>query len=131
MRLSISITRPIQIISTLLVLFTAQVSAATYYVSPAGDDKNNGSSEREPFKLVQHAIDSMSAGDTLLVLDGLYSGTLKLKSGIHIKAKNPRRVIFTGAESIKAEFVKHKGEIYKARISGNPKQVFFNGTRMT
>ena len=75
------------ILCQLIVCATA--SAATYYVSPEGNDRNSGTSEGDPFGVVQHAIDRMQAGDTLVVLDGVYSGTLKLKSGITVKAKNP------------------------------------------
>ncbi len=81
-----------------LALLTGGASAATFYVSPTGNDRNSGTSEGHPFRVVQHAIDRMQAGDTLVVLDGVYIGTLKLKSGITVKAKNPRRVVFSGLE---------------------------------
>ncbi|WP_201767061.1 hypothetical protein, partial [Novipirellula maiorica] len=69
------------------------VLADTYYVGPSGSDGNAGTSEEQPFQMVQHAIDTMKAGDTLVVLDGIYTGTLKLKSGVFIRAKNPRKVV--------------------------------------
>ena len=112
------------ILFQLIICTTA--SAATYYVSPAGNDSNAGTSEERPFRVVQHAIDRMQAGDALVVLDGIYTGRLKLKSGTTITAKNPRKVAFSGLEPLKARFERHDGNIYKAKISGNPKQFFFN-----
>lgn len=138
--------RPAQIIFTLVVLLTAPVSAAiydvsaiddgrksatTYYVSPTGDDKNNGTSEKEAFRVVQQAIDRMSSGDTMVVLDGIYSGTLKLKSGITIKAKNPRKVIFSGIEPLNNRFEHYKGNIYKTTFKGDLKQLFYQGKPMS
>jgi len=109
----------------------SSVSAATYYVSPTGADSNPGTSTAQAFCVVQTAIDQMTAGDTLVVMDGVYAGTLKLKSGITIKAKNPRKAIFSGVEPLKARFERHAGNIYKARVSGNPKQLFYNDQPMT
>ncbi|MFC1763503.1 right-handed parallel beta-helix repeat-containing protein [Planctomycetota bacterium] len=115
----------------LIVCATATASAATYYVSPAGSDRNSGTSEDQPFRVVQHAVDRMHSGDTLVVLDGIYTGTVKLKSGITIKAQNPRKVVFSGVERLKARFERHDGNIYKTRISGSPKQFFYNNQPMT
>ena len=81
--------------------------------------------------MVQHAVDAMKAGDTLVVLDGVYTGMLKLKSGIRIQAKNPRKVIFSGAEPLKGSFEKHSENIYKIQIDAKPKQVFYQDKPMT
>ena len=115
-----------------LLTLCATVFAATYYVSPLGDDSNAGTSEGQPFRVVQHAIDQMKTGDTLVVLDGFYTGTLHLKSGITIRAKNPRKAIFGGVESLQGtSFTKHSGNVYKAKISTSPKQLFYQNKPMT
>jgi hypothetical protein len=114
-----------------LLVISSSASAATYYVSPDGSNRNAGTSASRPLAVVQHAIDEMKSGDTLIVLDGLYAGTLKLKSGITLRAKNPRRVVFTGAEPVTAKFKKYKGNIYRAKMKAKPKQVFYRGQRMT
>ena len=113
------------------IMYAPAASAATYYVSPAGNDRNPGTSQDRPFRVAQHAVDRMQAGDTLVVLDGVYTGTLKLKSGITIKAKNPRKAIFSGVEPLEANFERHAGNIYKARISGSSRQLFYNDQPMT
>ena len=114
-----------------LLLFNAASFASTYYVSPTGSNGNTGTSEKQSFQIVQYAIDQMQEGDELIVLDGFYTGRLKLKSGITIRAKNPRKVIFSGAEPINAKFEKHVGNIYKAKIDKEVKQMFFNNQPMT
>ena len=55
----------------LIFLCCSSVFGATYYVSPSGNDSNEGTSESKPFKIVQFAIDQMKAGDTLIILDGV------------------------------------------------------------
>ena len=119
------------IISSLLLSTALTLSASTYYVSPLGNNNNKGISEKMPFQEVQYAIDQMKAGDTLIVLDGFYTGTLQLKSGISIHAKNPRKAVFSGAEPMKGtNFTKHSESIYKSKISTPPKQLFYQNKPM-
>lgn len=54
----------------LLSLFT-RAHGATYYVSPAGDNLNNGSLAL-PFLTIQHATNQLSPGDTLYIRAGTY-----------------------------------------------------------
>ena len=117
-----------------LIFFTAfipAVSAEIYYVSPEGDDSNQGTSEKQPFQVVQHAVNNMKSGDKLVVLDGVYTGTLKLKSGITIEAKNPRKAVFSGAERLTGEFEKHSENIYKIQFGKDVERVFYQDQPMT
>ncbi len=43
----------------------------TYYVSLTGDDSNPGTQD-EPWRTIQHAVDTLSAGDLAIVEDGDY-----------------------------------------------------------
>ena len=113
------------------IVCTTIARADTYYVSPTGSDANTGTSETKPFQMVQYGVDKMKAGDTLVVLDGIYTGTLKLKSGITIRAKNPRKAIFSGAEPLQGDFQQHSGNIYKIDVGSQPKQVFYKDQPMT
>jgi hypothetical protein len=56
------------------VLFTPPTiaSAADYYVSPAGSDKNSGTRIDSPWKL-QYAADRVNAGDIVYLTNGTYS----------------------------------------------------------
>ena len=113
------------------IVAAATASADTFYVSPSGSDTNNGKSETQPFQMVQHAVDKMNTGDTLVVLDGVYTGMLTLESDITIRAKNPRKAIFSGAEPLQGSFQKHSENIYKIDVSSEPKQVFYKNEPMT
>ena len=55
------------------VLTAGTASAATYYVSTSGDDGWVGS-QAQPWRTLQHAVDSISGGDTILVANGTYVG---------------------------------------------------------
>ena len=114
-----------------LALIGSMAHAAVYYVSPEGDDAHPGTSVEQPFRVVQHGIDRMKAGDTLVVMDGVYAGTVELKSGITLRARNPRKVIFSGADRVESSFESVSGNVYRAKLGGNIKQVFFDGKPMT
>ena len=45
-----------------LALLVGGASADTFYVSPTGNDRNSGTSQSQPFRVVQHAIDQMQTG---------------------------------------------------------------------
>ncbi len=47
--------------------------ATVLFVSPTGDDNNDGT-ETKPYKTIQAAINNASAGDTVTLTDGTYSG---------------------------------------------------------
>jgi hypothetical protein len=56
----------------LLLLSAAPAFAATYYVDPNGNDSANGTSAA-PWKTIQHAADTMRAGDTADIRAGTYA----------------------------------------------------------
>jgi hypothetical protein len=57
-----------------LLVFLASVSSATtYYVATTGNDGNAGTSAA-PWATLQHAVDTIAAGDTILVESGTYAG---------------------------------------------------------
>lgn len=56
----------------LLVSLASHVSAAEWFISPAGSDANPGT-EAQPFRTFAKAFATMSGGDSLLLLDGLYT----------------------------------------------------------
>jgi parallel beta-helix repeat protein len=57
----------------IFLLSTPAARAATYVVSPSGDDNANGTAEN-PWKTLQHAADRVAAGDTVQVRAGTYVG---------------------------------------------------------
>lgn len=57
-----------------MLLFTAPSVAGTYYVSPTGNNGYSGTSPDSAFATLQYAADIVTAGDSVLVLDGEYAG---------------------------------------------------------
>jgi Right handed beta helix region/Pel9A-like, right handed beta helix region len=57
----------------LFALLASVLSAATFYVSTQGSDNNPGTSQA-PWATLQHAVDSIAPGDTILVTAGTYVG---------------------------------------------------------
>jgi parallel beta-helix repeat protein len=58
----------------------ANASAATYYVATNGNDTFNGSSFA-PWATLQHAVEAIAPGDTILVRSGTYAGCRIRNSG--------------------------------------------------
>lgn len=70
---------------TLIVLFFGFISivfvystaiAATYYVSPQGNDLINNGTAEHPFKTIHKALKKIEAGDTVILLSGIYEEEL-------------------------------------------------------
>ena len=55
-------------------------SAATYYVATNGNDTFDGSSTN-PWATLQHAVETIAPGDTILVRSGTYAGCRIRNSG--------------------------------------------------
>lgn len=79
------------------------ISTNTYYVSPTGNNSNNGLTENTPFLSLQKAHSVAVSGDTIILLDGVYkrpsamSGTSITKS-LNIIAKNSGKVNLINAD---------------------------------
>jgi hypothetical protein len=52
---------------------TPAPTGVTYYVSPRGNDSNNGTSQISAWGTIQHAANVMRVGDTAIVLAGTYN----------------------------------------------------------
>ena len=58
----------------LLFSISFSIFATTYYVSNSGSDSYNGEFIDSTFATIQHAANTVSAGDSVLVLPGDYQG---------------------------------------------------------
>jgi hypothetical protein len=83
------------------VMLPSTASAASYYVATGGDDGNAGSMSA-PWATLQHAADTVGAGDTVTVLPGSYAGfhletsgmegapiVFSAEEGVEITSENP------------------------------------------
>ncbi len=88
-----------------LMLSAKPVMAATYYVDEKNGSDSFDGSEASPFATIQKAADTVLAGDTVIVRDGIYYGPVNITAKgeedapIIFKAENPgyENVIITNA----------------------------------
>ncbi len=60
------------VMAGLMFVFCSSVHAGTYYVSPSGDNANNGLTEKIAWKTIAHAAKVAKAGDTVMIQPGNY-----------------------------------------------------------
>lgn len=54
--------------------------ATTYYVQASGGSDSNSGTETNPFKTIQHAVNLVAAGDTVIVRAGTYVETVTIRN---------------------------------------------------
>ena len=68
----------------------------TYYVSTTGSDVTGDGSYSDPWATIQHAVDNVSSGDTIMVAPGTYTGAI-MDKGVTVSGLGPGdSVIDTG-----------------------------------
>lgn len=85
------------IFGILFLIFPVYGYAVTYSVSPTGNDTSPGSSSA-PWRTLQHAAETVSAGDTVLIRSGTYAGFRSQSNGsaglpITFKSENGASVV--------------------------------------
>ncbi len=110
-----------RILTLIMALFVANsVTAAEYYVSQDGKDKNKGTLKR-PFRTISKAASIMEAGDVCVIKEGVYRETIKpANSGtadkpIIFKSYEDDRVVIDATELVE-EWTQHSDGIYKASM---------------
>jgi hypothetical protein len=106
----------------LLFMKVCEVNAKTLYVAKTGaDGSNNCTSQISPCLTIANGISKMSGGDTLLIGDGAYSGSISSvpagSSGAYttIKAQNMQKVVVIGSITINSGYVILDG----LKVNGN------------
>ena len=83
------------LVSALMTAATAAwaltAAAATYYVSPDGNDGNDGLAPTSAWVTLEHSGNALRAGDTLVLMEGFYRPLLTLRAspGDDEKPENP------------------------------------------
>ncbi len=126
-----------ELLSLILVLGGLSVNAATYYLSPTGNDSNNGTSQSTPWRTIDRAnqlSSSFQPGDRILFQrGGEYRGKLSILNSGNATAYIEVGAYGTGAQPVLKGSVAvtgwtlHSGNIWKAPLSQATKQVFVNG----
>ena len=63
------------------------LNGAEYFVSPAGSDKNPGTSESAPLQKISTAVLKMKAGDTDFIYAGFLDGEMYMKDGVKLHVR--------------------------------------------
>lgn len=89
----------------LLALSTGAALADVHCVAPSGSDEAGGTAAA-PWRTIQHGVDGLKPGDTLLIGAGLYRERVELKAGgtekspITISAMPGAHVVVSGADRL-------------------------------
>ncbi|MFZ1693189.1 MAG: T9SS type A sorting domain-containing protein [Flavobacteriales bacterium] len=128
-------TRALLFVATALAAFT--VHSATYYISPTGNDSNNGTSQATAWRTIARAnqlSSSFQPGDRILFQrGGEYRGKLSIMSSgaannlIQVGAYGSgAQPIISGSVAVTG-WVQHSGNIWRAPITQDIKYVYVNG----
>ena len=113
----------------------AESMGEIYYVSPEGDDANDGSIDM-PFRTISYAAGVMQAGDTCYIRGGVYRETVSVKNKgtkekpIAFKPYNDETVTISGADVLDGSWQKYKGNIYYTKMDwslDNANMIFADG----
>ncbi len=115
--------------------------AATYYVSPTGNDSNSGTSSGQAWRTinrVQQIAGSLQAGDQVLFeRGGRYPGKLTVNSSgsssnpIIISAYGSGAAPVISGSILTSGWTQYQGNIWRTSVAAPVKQVWSNGTLMT
>lgn len=102
------------LITIAVCLLNSVAHADTFYVSLSGSDMASGTAAA-PWRTIQHGIDALQPGDTLLIGSGLYRERVEIKRGgtaqapITLSALPGAHVIVSGADRLNGEWNKVGG----------------------
>ncbi len=123
------------ILSCSLVLLSLSGFSKHIFVSPNGDDGNQGTKE-SPYKTIQKAADIMQAGDICYIREGIYHETVVPKQSgnekqlIQFKAYNNESVIINGTKVVKSKWKFYKKGVYKTTVDADNIEQLFADTDM-
>lgn len=88
----------------LLFLWPKPVAAATYYIGPSGSDQHSGRTPVTAWATFVHAWAKLQPGDTLLIMDGVYTEAIEPQTNglpnlpITIRAQHDGQVTIDGQD---------------------------------
>lgn len=87
----------------------ASTTVTTYYVSGSGSDNNNGLTSSSAFRTIQKAADLTKPGDTVLIMNGLYTNAYPSYVAYITRSGNANAWIKFQAYSGHTPKIKHNG----------------------
>jgi hypothetical protein len=102
--------------------------SGSLYVSPSGSDANPGTASK-PFRTLQKALDSVKAGQTVLVRAGTYPEWATAGKGgsstapVTLQAYPGEQPVITGRLKVTASYVRVSGFVFEGGTSANATEV--------
>lgn len=90
------------VVAVLCLVLAAAAQAATYYVSPGGNDEAAGDSPGAAWATMGRSVRTVAPGDTVVLADGVYREKVRLdglargEAPIIYRAQNPRKATIDG-----------------------------------
>lgn len=100
--------RSLCIISVIVTTFTVSFAQKAVYVSPNGDDKNDGATAKTAFKTIQHGLDTARPGTVINLAPGIYRESLKTK----VSGTEASPIIIRGTDDAKVKDKRYKTVLY-------------------
>ncbi len=83
-----------RILTILFTVTTLHSFAINYYVNPAGNDNNNGLTTATAFKTLNHAALQTAPGDTVFVMNGIYTNPYSFVLSISNSGTATNRIVY-------------------------------------
>ena len=100
-------------LSFLLFIISISITGQTYYVAVNGNDSNGNGSNENPWETIQHALDNVTDGSTILVKSGTYNGRVRIRgsftSGVLVKSQVPYMAKLRNNTTVVTAYVSSKG----------------------
>jgi parallel beta-helix repeat protein len=87
------------IVASFFITLIAVASATDYYVAMTGNDETGDGSAVNPWGTIQHAVESVDEGDTIIVRDGTYIENVYVEKSLTIRSDNGPAVTIVQAAS--------------------------------
>ncbi len=122
-------------IFSFLVLSYSLTGQKSYYVSPIGDDSNEGTIS-QPFRSINYTLGKMTYGDTCILRGGTYREEIIVNTpGIMIKSFPGEYVLVTGCDSVESVWEDYINPLTnvkckRAKFTDKTYQLFTDGKLM-
>ncbi len=117
--------------------FNSCAESANYYVSPNGDDSNQGTIDK-PFQSIQHALGLAQPGDTCFLMEGNYHEEVTITGlndeknlAIVIIPYYGHTVTMDGTIPVEGEWTVERDNIFKIKLEEPVWQLFVDGKSMS
>jgi Right handed beta helix region len=112
------------LILAIVLAFAAPLRAATWYVSPGGNDGNAGTAPTSAFLTIQHAANVAKAGDTVAIAGGVFRETVKpVSNGVTFQGAGAGQTVVSGCGPTPTDLGEGMNQVFATAPGGVETQV--------